>query len=391
MPGTHALLSASSSKRWLSCPPSAQLAALFPEETSPAAEEGTFAHAFAELKLRKMFLKMRPSAYKKRLNELIEDPHYSVGLEEYISDYVDLVAERYSEATKRCKDPVIFLEQSVDYSDYAPGGKGTADVLIISDGLMDVIDLKFGTGVPVEAQGNPQIRLYGLGALAAMDCLYDIQQVRTTIAQIRLSHVTSEEMTADDLRKWGEGYVKPRAALAAESKGDFCPGDHCESTFCPARYKCRARAEYELQLAKYNFADPALLSDEDMAEILSRATDLNKWASGVFAYAETEAVDHGAQWPGFKLVEGRSNRKYADELKVAAALEAAGFPEAAIYERKLYGITAMEKVTGKKKFAELLGDLVIKPPGKPALVPESDKRPALDSVAQAQKVFEEEK
>ena len=387
MPGTHALLSASGAKRWLICPPSARLEQQFSEEQSDFAAEGTFAHAFAELKLRKMFEKMKSSVYKKRLMEMVESPFYSPSLEEYISDYVDLVAERYAEAKKRCPDPVIAFEQRLDFSDYVPEGFGTGDVVIIATGMLEVIDLKYGTGVPVEADNNPQIRLYGLGALASYDCLYDIQQVRMTIAQIRLSHVTSETLGADDLCKWGEGYVKPRAQLAFKGEGDFCPGDHCESTFCRARATCRARAEHNLEMAKCKFAQPPLLTPEEIPEILSQAEELSKWASGVKDYAEHEAVENGIRWPGWKLVEGRSVRKYTDDLKVAAALEAAGFPEAAIYERKLYGITAMQKITGKKKFDALLDGLIEKPAGKPALVPESDKRPEINSVEQAAEKF----
>lgn len=383
----HAVLGASSAYRWLACTPSARLEEGFPNQSSPYAEEGTFAHALAELELTKHFTAMKPSAYKKKYAAMCADPLYSKGLEEYIDDYCTIVAEHYSEAKAHCADPEILFEQHVDFSEWVPGGYGTSDVVIIADGTLEVIDLKFGEGVVVSAVNNPQIRLYALGALSEFGCLYDIHNVKMTICQIRVPDgISSETMPVEDLIFWAKSYVAPRAKFADVGTGDFVPGEHCK--FCRARATCRARAEENLKLAKYEFKAGPLLGSDEIADILTRAKGLTTWANDINAYALDQAVNHDMQYSGYKLVEGRSVRKYKNELEVAKALEGAGYPEASIYQKSLYGITAMEKAVGKKTFNELLSDLIVKPEGKPALVPETDKRPALNSVESAKKDFE---
>lgn len=243
---------------------------------------------------------------------------------------------------------------------------GQGDVLIIADDTMEVIDLKYGKGVPVSAEDNSQMRLYGLGALDGYGYLYDIQTVRMTIVQPRLDSVSTEDLPATDLITWGDDYVKPRADMAAAGEGEFAAGDHCR--FCRARSTCRKRAEENLELAKYDFREGALLSTDEVGDVLGRIDQLQKWAEDIKKHALDQAEKHGVRYPGWKLVEGRSNRIYSDRDAVQAALLEGGFVEDKILTpRELLGITAMEKAVGKKKFEELLSDLIIKPVGKPTL------------------------
>jgi len=386
---SHAILSASGAKRWMSCTPSARLEQQFKETTSTFAEEGTFAHAMAELKLSRAIANLiRPSVLKKRLAEMQQHPLYSTGLEDYVDQYVAQVGERYIAAKKKCADTLVLLEQRLDFSLWVPEGYGTGDVVIITDEAIEVIDLKYGKGVPVSAEGNPQTRLYGLGAISTFDSLYDFSKVRMTIIQPRLDSISTEELTVEELEAWGNGELTLKAALAHAGKGEFCAGDHCK--FCRAKFTCKARADANLELAKYDFQDPFLLTNDEIAEILARADQLKAWVGDIQGYALDQAENHGVQFPNWKLVEGRSNRKYSDLDSVAAALLAAGYLEDQIYEKSLYGITAMEKQIGKKEFGTLLSDLVVKPSGKPVLVPETDKRPALSSIQSAIDDFKEE-
>lgn len=372
----HAILSASGAKRWLTCPPSARLEEQYEDQPSEYAEEGTAAHALAEAHL---------GLSKKALAKARKSEYYDQSMEDYVARYVDIVLERYAEAQARSKDAVLLLEQRLDFSEWVPEGFGTGDVVIIADGVLEVIDLKYGKGVQVDAEDNPQLRLYGLGAWQAWELMYDIRSVRMTIVQPRLDHVSTSEMITEDLLEWAEGYVKPRAALAWEGNGEYQAGDHCR--FCKAKATCRTRAEANLALAAYDFRQGPELDQSEIADILGRIDDLVSWASDVKTYALEQAEKHGVKWPGWKLVAGRSIRKYVDPDQVAAALVAAGYDEALIYERSLLGITAMEKTVGKKAFAEILGDLVVKPEGKPTLAPENDKRPELNTAAQAAEDF----
>ena len=384
----HAILSASSSERWLACPPSARLEQDFESTTSRYAEEGIFAHGLAELHLQHFLGRLTKRQLTYRVNKLKKIDFYSQEMEDYIQVYVDLAIEKINAARAKPEDAIIFLEQRLDFSPWVPEGFGTGDLVLVSDGVVEVVDLKYGKGVPVSAIGNTQMRLYGLGAFWYYDMLYDIDVVRMTIVQPRLDSISTEELSAAELLKWGNETVRPIAKLAFDGKGEFVAGEHC--VFCRARYTCRARAEANLEIAKYEFRDPPLLDQNEIADVLGRATALRSWVADVLDYALAQARDHGVRWPGWKLVEGRSNRKYVDDDEVIRALKNAGYTEKDIFEEVLKGITKMEKLLGKKKFAELLteADLIVKPPGKPTLVPESDRRPEIDPLASAKKDFE---
>lgn len=264
------------------------------------------------------------------------------------------------------------VEQHLDFSCYVPDGFGTGDFLLIADGELNIVDLKYGRGVAVYAERNPQMMLYALGALLQYDCLYDIEKVTMTIYQPRLSNVSVWEISAKELYDWAEKEVKPKAELAAAGKGEFSPGPWCR--FCKARTQCRARAESLLELTRLEFQPPALLTDEEIAEVMQKAGELSKWASDVMAFASAEAIEKGKHWKGYKLVEGRSTRKFnVDDDTVAEAAKAAGYHD--IYNKSLITLTAFEKLMGKEDFKKVLGGFVTKPAGKLTLVPESDKRP----------------
>jgi len=374
--GRHALLSASSSKRWLNCTPSAKLETQFTDTESVYAAEGTAAHALAEHKLKR--------ALKRRSKRPVSD-YDCDEMEECTDDYVFFIMEQVEEANKSCKDPMVLIEQHLDYSRYVEGGFGTGDCIVVADGTLTIVDFKYGKGVSVAAEKNPQMMLYALGALELFDAIYEIETVRMTIFQPRLESVSIWEISIDELEKWVQDELIPKAKLAARGEGDFISGEWCR--FCKARNQCRARAEGFLKLAQMEFKPPALLSEEEVAEVLSVADELAKWAVDVYAFASDEAITHGKQWNGFKLVEGRSNRKYTDEEAVAEAASAAGYTD--IFKKTLIGISEMEKLLGKKKFAEVLGKLVYKPQGKITLVAESDKRDAIIT-ATAEADFKEE-
>ena len=376
--GRHALLSASSSKRWLNCTPSARLEEQFAEETgnSVYAEEGTAAHALAEHKLKRCL--------KRRSKRPVSD-YQCDEMEECTDGYVAYAMEQVELARQECKDPVVLIEQRLDYSAYVPEGFGTGDLLIVADRVLTVVDLKYGKGVAVDAEWNPQMMLYGLGALELFGAIYDIETVRMAIYQPRLESVSTWEISVSDLMEWVDKELKPRAALAIAGEGEFRSGSWCR--FCKAKNTCRARAEGFLRLAQMEFKAPALLADDEVAEVLKVADELARWSADVYAYAQDEAVSKGKKWAGFKLVEGRSCRKYTDEEEAAEAAVAAGYTD--IYKRSLIGITEMEKLMGKKRFAEVLGKLVYKPQGKITLVPESDKRQEV-LAATAEADFKEE-
>lgn len=386
MPGKHAKLSASGSKRWMTCTPSASLEDQFPESTSEYAEEGTFAHALADLIINYNLHNIKKAAFNKSFEKMKLNQYYSQDLLEYVEGYANQIFEFANEAKMLCDDVIVLTEQRLDFSEFVPEGFGTGDVVIIADKELHVIDLKYGKGVGVVAEDNPQTRLYGLGALEAFGMLYDIEQIRMTICQPRLDMVTSETLTVDEILDWAETEVKPKAEMAMAGEGEFIVGDHCR--FCKARKTCRARADYNLELTKMEFKTAELLDDSEIGEILRKADQLADWVKDIAEYALEEAIG-GKKFDGWKVVEGRSNRKYLDDIKVADKLKDAGYEEAVIYEKKLYGITAMEKVVGKKTFGELLNELIIKPQGKPTLVPESDKRPEYSSADNAAKDFAE--
>ena len=336
-----------------------------------AAEQGTVAHALAERKLRRA-LHAAPT-FKPKSDWI--DPE----MESLTDDYISFVQEHISLAREACGDPQVLIEQRLDFSHIVPGGFGTGDCVIIAEPTLQIIDLKYGQGVLVEAKHNPQLMLYALGALHTFGDLYDIERVAVTIYQPRRANVDTWEVPVADLLAWAEMEVKPKAELAAAGGGEFCPGSWCQ--FCKIAPTCRARAEANLAIARLEFAPPAELSDSEIADVLTRIPQLKTWASDVEAYALSKAVNQGVVFEGFKLVAGRSIRKYTSETDVAKAAEAAGYRD--IYDRKLITLTAMERLMGKTRFTEILGDLVTKPAGKPTLVPASDKRPALDLVSAA--------
>ena len=362
----HAILSASSSHRWLNCPPSARLCETYEDKGSDYAAEGTDAHSLCEYKLRKA-LGMGAVDPSEHLT------WYSEEMEDCANGYAAYILELVEAAKKTCADPVVLIEQRVDFSRWVEQGFGTSDAIIISDGTLHVVDYKHGLGVLVDADNNPQMMCYALGALELFDAIYDIDTVAMTVYQPRRQNVSTFEMSKDDLYRWAEEVLKPTAELAFAGDGNFLCGEWCG--FCKAKHECRARAEANLMLAQYDFKLPPLLEDTEIEVILSRADQLVSWINDIKEYALQQAIS-GKEWTGFKLVEGRSNRRYTDEAAVTQAVTNAGFDP---YERKLLGITAMQKLLGKSRFDELLSPYIEKPQRKPTLVPEGDKRPVMNN------------
>ena len=361
----HALLSPSGSHRWLHCTPSAVLETEFNNKSSPAAAEGTAAHALCEHKLKRML--------HRRSKRPVSD-YNSDEMEEHTDAYVEFVSELLEKAKQNCKDPLVQVEQRLDLSEYVPGAFGTADCLIIADGTLHVIDMKYGLGVLVSAEENPQLKCYGIAALSIYEDLYDIKEVALSIFQPRRENVSTWIISAEELRNWAEKELKPKAQMAFKGEGEYCPGEWCQ--FCRAAVKCRARAEEKLRIAEEEFKLPPLLTDNEIESILPMLSDITKWANDISAYALEMAVSRGKEWNGYKVVEGRSVRKYADEDAVAEAAKQNGYTD--VYRKSLITLTEMQKLMGKKKFEEILGSLIIKPPGKPTLVPITDKRQAMN-------------
>lgn len=388
MPDVHAKLSASGAHRWIACPGSYSLEKDIPDKSSEAAQEGTVAHSLAEAMIKYNNGTINKTEFNRKYKAIKESQYYCEEMDDCIRSYADQVWEIFNEIKKDTPDAILESEQRLDFSEYVPGGFGTGDVVIIADRVLQIIDLKYGKGVRVDAEGNPQLRLYSIGAVAEWDMLYDIKSVRMTIIQPRLDHISTEELPIGELKQWAEEKVKPAAEEALSCKGSFHPGE-VQCRFCKAQATCRARAEENLKLAQYEFKDPPQLTDDEIADVLSRVDELVRWASDVKDYALKTAVDDGVAYPGWKLVEGRSNRVYTDEDKIRGALTAEGYTEEEIYKKKLLGVTAMQKLLGKKKFEELIGDYIDKPEGKPVLVPESDKRPALNRINEAAEDFKE--
>ena len=365
-PKGHAILSASSSDRWLHCPPSARLCETYEDKGSDYAAEGTDAHELCEYKLKKA-LGMDASDPTENLTWHNEE------MEDCANGYAAYILEMVEAAKESCADPKVLIEQRVDFSRWVEQGFGTADCIIIADGTLRICDYKHGLGVLVDATDNPQMKCYALGALELFDDIYDIDNVSMTIYQPRRQNISTFEISKDALYKWADEVLKPTADLAFAGDGNFLCGEWCG--FCKAKHECRARAESNLTLAQYDFKFPPLLEDSEIEYILSRADELVAWASDIKEYALQQAIS-GKEWAGWKLVEGRSNRKYSNEEAVIQVVTDAGFDP---YEKKLLGITAMQKRLGKSRFDELLTAYIEKPQGKPTLVPESDKRPAMNN------------
>lgn len=381
----HALLSPSSASRWLACTPSAVLESQFPDTAGAAAAEGTLAHSLGELLIKRRLKLITEKTYKGALSKIYENPLHDAAMAEHADAYATYVLEQFAEAQTRTKDAMLFLEQKLDLTEWVPDGFGTGDCVIIADGTLTTIDLKYGKGVPVSAVENKQMMLYALGALNQFGHLYDIDTVRMIIYQPRLDIVSEYKMPKLDLQLFGVDYLLPRAELAFKGDGEFVPGEHCR--FCKVKAQCRALADHNLSIAKYEFKMPPLLDAAEIADILGRVDGLQKWASAVETFALSEALA-GKKFPGYKLVEGRSNRAYSDEAKIVDKLRESGYTDQQIYAApKILGITALETVVGKKEFNALLSDLIIKPAGKPTLVPETDKRPELNSLDGAKADF----
>ena len=373
-PSEHAVLSASSANRWLHCPPSVRLSEGYMDKASVFAMEGTSAHELCEYKLRSA-LGMEAENPTENLD------FYNTEMEECAEDYATYILELVEKAKETCSDPVVMVEQRVDFSRYVREGFGTADCIIIADETLNIVDYKHGKGVEVSAENNPQMKLYALGALELFDCLYDISKVQMTIFQPRLSNVSVFVMDKADLLNWANDELTAKAELAFEGKGELCCGEWCK--FCKAKANCKERARVNMEMAQYEFRKSSLLTDEEVVDILSKVDELTSWASDVKNFALEQAV-RGKQWPGWKVVEGRSNRKYTDEGAVAQVVKNAGYNP---YDEKIMGITNMTKMLGKEKFNELLGDFVERPQGKPTLVTEDDKRPEMNT---AKEDFKEE-
>lgn len=357
----HAVLSASSSHRWLACPPSVRLTEDMPDAPSEFALEGTDAHELCAFLV------------EQALGRKARDPtenlsYYNEEMRDCAVEYRNFVMEQVEKAKGYSRDPTVLVEQKLDFSKWVPDGFGTGDCVIVADKLLQVIDYKHGLGVQVDADHNPQMMCYALGALDLFDGIYDIDTITMSIFQPRKNNVSTFEISKEELLEWAETELAPKAQLAFKGEGELQSGKHCQ--FCKLKSVCRKRAEDNLALAKMEFQDPATLDNEDIAEILPKLDPLIAWANDVKAHALKEAMN-GHSIRGFKLVEGRSVRKYADEQAVSQAVIEAGFDP---YEKKLLTITAMTKLLGKKTFNDLLGGLLIKPSGKPTLVPSDDKR-----------------
>lgn len=362
MPEVHARFSPSAAKRRIMCPRSLRLEELFPETESPYAQEGTAGHSLAEWELRQYL--------NKRKGKRPQSEYYTEELREAVDEYVQYVVDAHKEGLSAWADTRLLVEFRCDLSDYAEGCFGTADAVVISDGAVEIVDLKLGKGVEVSAKENEQLKCYALGVLNAFAPLYEIKEVKMTIVQPRLKNLSSWSLEPDELLDWGENVLKPAAELALKGEGEFRAGEWCR--FCKAKATCRARAEANLELARLEFKEPELLSPEEMGQVLDQADEIKHWVEDVYRWAQESAIHKGLKFEGYKLVEGKSMRKYTDtELVEKAALES-GYSE--IYETSLLGVSAMEKYMGKKKFAEILGELVVKPRGKLCLVKNSDKR-----------------
>ncbi|MCY9733129.1 DUF2800 domain-containing protein [Paenibacillus alvei] len=378
----HSLLGASGADRWINCPPSARLSESIPDRRSEYADEGTAAHELSELKLKRSIFpcnsKVRAELEAARQHFTDTNEYYNAEMENAVQRYVEIVEERFMEAKARTSDAAVMLEERLDFTEWVPEGYGTGDVVLIADGVLEIIDLKYGKGVPVSAIGNPQLRLYGLGAWSAYNWMFDIREVRMTIVQPRLDSVSTDTVPIDVLLQWAETVVKPAAALAFAGEGEFTAGSHCR--WCKVKGNCRARADENMKALVHEFKDPALLSLEEIGVTLVVAEQLSTWAKDVQEYAFEQAKG-GKRIPQWKLVEGRSNRTIKDKDGAMWILKANHVEESKYLKpQELYGIGELEKRIGKKEVTNLLGELIIKPSGKPVLVPETDPRSELNSL-----------
>ena len=414
MPDVHALLSASSSKQWLHCPPSVRLQEGFPNESSVYAQEGTFAHEVCEYKVRKYL--------HERVKRPQSEEFYTEEIEAITDTYAEFVISVIEQMKRNGSEPLVLVEERVDYSHIAPSGFGTADMLIIGKdeegrGLLHIVDFKAGSGIYVDVDHNSQLSLYALGGLHAYGYIYPIETIRMTIVQPRLENINTFECSREELEAWGES-IKPIAQMAFEGKGEQTPGEWCR--FCRAKPVCRACAEEALSLCREDFLDldegalseearaspeeetdltapygedtaapvfkqPGLIPITELSAILPTLNRISSWIEAVFAFVSSEAINHGVPIPGYKVVEGRSKRVFSDTKAVVDTAVANGYTD--LYKQQLITLTEFEKMMGKKRFNELLGQYVLKPPGKLALVPDSDPREAVDLTATPDQEF----
>lgn len=384
----HAKLSPSSAARWLTCTASVLLESGVEDKPSEYAAEGTYAHSLCELEGKYAVGQISKRSLTAGKKKIYDEKYHSAEAEEAAAGY----AEYIKEETIRCENaageaPVVMFEKRLNLEQWAKGSFGTADCIIISGDTVHVIDFKYGKGVEVLAEGNPQMMLYAAGAWALFSPLYDIETVRMTIIQPRLNSVSEAEISAADLESWLEGVVKPKAQEALSGEGVFAPGD-AACRFCKAKDICSARAEQLVALFEDN-RDTKVLSNDRLGEILEMSKDMKNWLEDLKAKA-TSLLMGGETVPGWKLVEAKTNRQITDEAAAAAALEKAGLSQEQIYTRKLAGITALEKLLGKKKVSEVLADVIVKPKGGPALAPVTDKRPEIHPEEAIINAFEEE-
>lgn len=383
MPTQHALLSASSAHRWLHCTGSPLLEKEFPDTTSVYAQEGTLAHELCELKLKKYTTVMPKGAYTRAHNKIMKSELWQNEMESTSEAYLEYVKE----IMLACEiAPAVLIEKRVDFSRYVPEGFGTADCLILAGDTLHVIDYKHGKGVVVDADHNPQMMLYALGAMDELSLLYRFQSVHMVIVQPRVSNISEFTMTADELIKWGETAVKPKAEAAISGKSEFEAGDWCR--FCRAKQQCKTRYESNDSLYPELSAqhDPRLITLAELGEYLKRGKDMAAWLEDMKEYALSESLA-GADVPGWKAVEGRGSRAFTDTDEAVDILIKNGIDESVLYERRVLTLAQMEKAVGKKVFGEIVGNLVVKNPGKPTLVEESDKRPKITNQPTAADVF----
>lgn len=386
-PTKHTLLSPSASHRWLNCTPSAMLESYEPSVYSPYAAEGTEAHALAELKLSFILGKISQEEYDARFeNFRMTSKFYNAEMNEFVNDYVNEVMTIIKVDNEKI-DCKVFLEEYAKFDDIVPNGGGTSDVVIVGDNFIHIVDLKYGKGVPVSAIENPQLRLYALGAVKSHLREVTVTEVRMTIIQPRLRDITTDFMSVRALNEWAINFVKPRAQLAIEGQGELCSGEWCK--FCKCRAKCKKLADDQLAVAQREFEDVAVennilepknMTPDMLARILFIAPKFIDWFNDVQKYAMQAAINEDLKIPGYKLVEGRSVRQIFDTESVKEKLKTTGFSEEDYLKpQELLGITALEKNVGKKLFNDLCGQFIVKPIGKPVLVPETDKRVALDA------------
>ncbi len=376
----HARLSASGSKKWLNCPLSITLEGYFEDEESSYAKEGTIAHALGELKLKVDLGKMTRSDFVFKRDALLKDltKEEEKELENYTEDYVEFVTETYNKALANCEEAEILIEERLDYSKYAKEGFGTGDVVICDYDSIEIIDLKYGKGVKVDAFENSQLMLYGLGALEIYGDLFDIKTVKMTVFQPRLDNISTYEIATQDLLKWGKEVVFDKAEQAFEGIGECNYGSHCDDGFCKAKHLCKTYTEHHTQITKYESKHPSLMTDDELVNAYEIALSYDKWVKSLKSYILQELLK-GKKLPGLKLVEGRSNRTFTDENKVIKCLEERNFDRNIYITEKLASVAELEKILGKDNFNELLGEFIMKPPGAPTVAKIEDKRPEYNS------------